>query len=82
MSQLSLCPWATFHVVQCMVVLSSLSVIRCGAESAYLVAAQTPVQKYWHDLLKYVKEGSLTPDMVSTPDVSTILLHHLFADRG
>ena len=29
-------------------------------------AVQTPVQKYWHDLLKYVKEGSLTPDMVST----------------
>ena len=28
---------------------------------------QTPVQKYWHDLLKHVKEGSLTPDMVSIP---------------
>ena len=82
MSLLSLCPWATFPVVQCMVVLSSLSGISCGAESAYLVAAQTPVQKYWHDLLKYVKEGSLTPDMVSTQAAPTALLHHLFVGRG
>lgn len=34
-------------------------------------AVQTPVQKYWHDLLKHVKEGSLTPDMVSPSCSST-----------
>ncbi|CAL5229597.1 g12955 [Coccomyxa viridis] len=34
-----------------------------------MAAGQTPVQKYWHDLLKYVKEGSLTPDMVITHEL-------------
>lgn len=29
------------------------------------VVQQTPVQKYWKDLLKYIEEGKLTPEMVS-----------------
>ncbi len=37
---------------------------------------QTPVQKYWHDLLKYVKEGSLTPDMVSISFPAHLFKHH------
>lgn len=28
--------------------------------------AQTPVQRYWKDLLKYIQEGKLTPEMVGT----------------
>ncbi len=38
---------------------------------------QTPVQKYWHDLLKYVKEGSLTPDMVSISLPSDLFKHRI-----
>ena len=29
---------------------------------------QTPVQRYWKNLLKYVEEGKLTPEMVGCTD--------------
>ncbi|BDA44776.1 Uncharacterized zinc-type alcohol dehydrogenase-like protein [Coccomyxa sp. Obi] len=34
-----------------------------------MAAGQTPVQKYWKDLLKYIEEGKLTPEMVITHDL-------------
>lgn len=38
-----------------------------------IFALQTPVQKYWKELLKYIEEGKLTPDMVSS--TLTYMLH-------
>ncbi|EIE21552.1 GroES-like protein [Coccomyxa subellipsoidea C-169] len=34
-----------------------------------MAAGQTPVQKYWKDLLRWIEEGKLTPDMVITHEL-------------
>jgi hypothetical protein len=43
---------------------------------------QAPVQKYWHQLLKMIEEGTLTPDMASlfppSPSLPAYLLHLTF----